>query len=111
MTPFRARLVSEALTLLSAGRDIVLIAFPADEAARLRAAIVTEAGWHGLRLWNNTDGEDEPPIVRYRPFGCVAVEIDRCLPLEMQPVVLYDLSVSFERGSVREMAVRSVVTT
>jgi len=101
-------ILSLALSHLREGRDVVIIGHPADEASRLRQQVIAEAIREQIRIWN-ADGDEESPIVRCRPFGCRAVEVDRTMPLEMRPVVLYDSSTRFERGSVREEKVRSVI--
>jgi len=108
MTPFRSRLTSSALAFLRDGRDVVIVAHPASEAAALRQHVISEAIKAAIRTWNES-GDEESPIVRCRPFGCGAVEVDRTMPEPMRPVIIYDLSACFERGGARESAVRSVI--
>lgn len=105
MKPFRARLIAAAVDALRDGRDVIVRAHSSRETAQLRNAILREAGANAIECWNMEGADEDAPIVRALPFGCVPAGVDR---LMLPPVVLYDLTTCFERGNVREPAIRSV---
>lgn len=107
LSPSRRRLILSALKALKDGRSVVVIAFPQEEAVIVARQICQLAKRNSIPIRNVPGTGDQAPAVRTRAFGQTA-SIDRKLPVWARPVVLIDLSACFERGNVREVAVRSV---
>lgn len=103
----RKRLLRNALLMLRAGRSVVIVAHPSEEAVSIARTLCHLAKQNAIACRNIRGTTEDAPAVRARAFGQTA-KIDRAMPLELRPVVMIDQSAVFERGCVRPMAVRTV---
>ena len=104
------RLILEAMTWLSHGKDVVIVAHPAAEAFRIAEEIESRAAAFGIPCAVSDDMKDkvrlsDAPIIMIRPFGWVPSEY---AAWRLKPKVLVDHSAVHEKGAVRERSVREV---
>ena len=107
------RLILEALTALSRGLDVVIVAHPAAEAFRIADEVARRAGEFGIPAALSEDNRGlerfgDAPLVMIRPFGWVPEA--KCVG-RGKPIVLVDHSARFDRPMAALPAVRTVLTT
>ena len=92
------RLILEALTALTHGRHVVVVARPAEEAFRIQEEIKHYADVMcipcGVSDGNWIDFMSDVPLIYIRPFDWTPMTVRRCDP---QPVVLIDHTTVHER--------------
>lgn len=108
LSPARRRLVLAALRALKDGRHVVIVAHPQEEAVIVARHICQLAKQNAIPIRNLRGTSDDAPSVRTRAFGQTA-KIDRAVPVKRRAIILIDLSAVWERGCVRESAIRSVI--
>ena len=113
MTGRTTRLILEALTLLSRGRDVVIVAFPAAEAYRIADETAHYAQEFGIpaKLSEDNIGErtDDTPLIMIRPFGWEPNPLTYRRG-QTQPTALYDHSAQHERTNYAPPTWRTVHT-
>jgi hypothetical protein len=109
LSPSRRRLILAALRALKSGRDVILVAHPQEQAVLIARHLCQVATKNGILIRNLRGADPSLPVIRTRAFGQTA-HIDRAVPVEKRALVLIDLSAVWERGCVREVSVRSVLT-
>ncbi len=105
--------VLEAIRSLRNGRDVLVIAHPADRAFEIADAVLETAQSAAIPcvLSERRDGaeryETDVPLILVRPFGWPA---EFTPSFRARPVVLVDQSAVFERCNYRPCAFRTVDT-
>jgi hypothetical protein len=91
------RLILAAVAELTRGRDVVIVAHPAEECRRIAARTVKLAKALHVPCANISGAHDDAPRVRMRPLGAAPP-----MPSRPNTTVCIDHSASFEPGSLRD---------